>query len=239
MKHIDQLESVYGRRRKATPKKDVPSAAIKRLPRYHRYLGELLREGVLRISSLALAERMSVTASQIRQDLNCFGGFGQQGYGYHVKELYEEIGDLLGVNSHFRAVFVGLGHLGHSLAKSALLERRGIKKLAIFETNPSLFGKEVAGMTVYDAKDMTAWCRENQVDIAVLAVPKEAALSCAVALADAGVRGIWNFSDTELDLHIDGVLIENMHLADALMGLCYTMHTEDELSKREAGEDGE
>ena len=236
MKRIDQVESVYARRRKAMPKKDVPTAAIKRLPRYHRYLGELLREGVLRISSLELAERMSVTASQIRQDLNCFGGFGQQGYGYHVQELYDEIGGLLGVNAAYRAVFVGLGHLGHSLAESALLERRGIKKLAIFDTNPSLFGKEVAGMTVYDTKDIASFCKENQVDIAVLAVPKEAALSAAEQLAKAGVRGIWNFSDTELDLHIDGVLIENMHLSDALMGLCYAMHTEDVLKNQKAGE---
>ena len=239
MKRIDQVESVYGKHRKAMPKKDVPTAAIKRLPRYHRYLGELLREGVLRISSLELAERMSVTASQIRQDLNCFGGFGQQGYGYHVKELYDEIGGLLGVNAAYGAVFVGLGHLGCSLAESALLERRGIKKLAIFEINPSLIGKEVAGMKVYDAKDMVPFCKENKVDIAVLAVPKEAALSAAEQLAKAGVRGIWNFSDTELDLHIDGVLIENMHLADALMGLCYAMHTEDELMRLKAGEANE
>ena len=239
MKRIDQVESVYGKRRKAMPKKDVPTAAIKRLPRYHRYLGELLREGVLRISSLELAERMSVTASQIRQDLNCFGGFGQQGYGYHVKELYDEIGGLLGVNAAYGAVFVGLGHLGCSLAESALLERRGIKKLAIFEVNPSLIGKEVAGMKVYDVKDMVPFCQENKVDIAVLAVPKEAALSAAEQLAKAGVRGIWNFSDTELDLHIDGVLIENMHLADALMGLCYAMHTEDELMRLKAGEANE
>ncbi|MBO5790554.1 MAG: redox-sensing transcriptional repressor Rex, partial [Clostridia bacterium] len=198
-----------------------------------------LREGVLRISSLELAERMSVTASQIRQDLNCFGGFGQQGYGYHVKELYDEIGGLLGVNAAYGAVFVGLGHLGCSLAESALLERRGIKKLAIFEVNPSLIGKKVAGMKVCDAKDMVPFCQENKVDIAVLAVPKEAALSAAEQLAKAGVRGIWNFSDTELDLHIDGVLIENMHLADALMGLCYAMHTEDELMRLKAGEANE
>lgn len=237
MKHIDQIESVYQmRRHRGATKKEVPAAVIRRLPRYHRYLGELLRCGVLRISSLELAERMSVTASQIRQDLNCFGGFGQQGYGYHVRSLYNEIGDLLGVNARYGAVFVGLGHLGRSLAESVLLERRGIRKMAIFETNPALFGSKVAGMTVYDAKEMAKWCKENKVDIAVLAVPKEAAEGCALRLAQAGVRGIWNFSDTELDLHIDGVRIENMHLADALMGLCYALHTEDEKAAPTASE---
>ena len=232
MKHIDQVEPVYGKRRKATPKKDVPVATVKRLPRYHRYLGELLREGTLRISSLELAERMSVTASQIRQDLNCFGGFGQQGYGYHVKDLYQEIGELLGVNAKYGAVFVGLGHLGYSLAQSALLERRGIRKLAIFEKNPSLIGKEVGGMPVLDVATMQSWCEKNEVDIAILAVPKEAALPCAEALAKAGVRSVWNFSDTELDLHIEGMRIENMHLADALMHLCYALHSEDENAQK-------
>ena len=217
------VESENNREKRAAPPRAVSAAVIKRLPRYHRYLGELLREDRTRISSSELSRRMCVTASQIRQDLNCFGGFGQQGYGYNVRYLYQKIGELLGAEEHYSAVFVGLGHLGHSLVSSAMLERRGIRKLAVFETNPALIGTTVAGIPVLDSAEMETWCREKRVTLAILAVPREQALPCAEALSRAGVRGIWNFSDTELDLRIPGMEIENMHLSDSLLELCYRM----------------
>ena len=241
MEHIDKVKGIYPPNRQSAPQnRTVSTAVIRRLPRYHRYLGQLLREGKARISSLELSQRMCVTASQIRQDLNCFGGFGQQGYGYHVQYLYDKIGELLGVNEHYSAVFVGLGHLGHSLVSSAMLERRGILKLAIFEKDPALVGQTVAGLPVLPSEETESWCRRHKVDLAVLAVPREQAQPMAEALARAGVRGIWNFSDTELDLHIDGMEIENMHLSDALLGLCYRLRTSKEpQSDDEREEDGQ
>ena len=231
MEHIKNVKGVYERRMALTRKRTVPEAVIRRLPRYHRYLGELLRRGVLRISSSELSEHMQVTASQIRQDLNCFGGFGQQGYGYNVSKLYARISELLGASEGYSAVFVGLGHLGFSLVSSAMLERRGIEKLAIFEKNPSLIGTTVAGLPVLDVDEMESWCQDKNVTIGILAAPKEEAEHCAEALARAGVRGIWNFSDTELDLVIPGVLVENMHLSDALLDLCYRLRRETETKK--------
>ncbi|MBO5788769.1 MAG: redox-sensing transcriptional repressor Rex [Clostridia bacterium] len=217
------------------PTRQVSAAVIRRLPRYYRYLGQLLREGVLRISSSELANMMCITASQIRQDLNCFGGFGQQGYGYHVQHLYDTIGELLGARENYTAIFVGLGNLGHSLVEGAMLERRGIQKLAIFETNPALIGTTVAGLPVLDAADMEEWCTAHEVTIGILAIPSAATEEVAQKLARAGIKGIWNFSDTELDLHIDGVEIENMHLSDALLQLCYRLrqasHSEEDAPK--------
>ena len=229
MERIDKIKGTYQLRTEKKghpqPKREVSNAVVHRLPRYHRYLGQLLRENVLRISSGELAERMGVTASQIRQDLNCFGGFGQQGYGYHVQYLYETIGELLGASEEYSAVFVGCGHLGHSLVESAMLERRGIRKLAIFEVDPEKIGKTVAGLPVLDYQQMESWCKAHGVTIGILSVPHEQAMAAAEKLANAGVRGIWNFSDTELDLRIPGVEIENMHLSDALLSLCYRLRT--------------
>jgi len=227
VEHINQVKGIAELRKEeeAIPRKKVSAAVIRRLPRYHRYLGELLREGKGRINSTELSAMMGLTASQIRQDLNCFGGFGQQGYGYHVSYLYHKIGELLGVNENYRIVFVGLGHLGHSLATSALLERRGIRKMAAFETNPALIGTTVADLPVLAVDELESYCLENKVDIAVLAVPRESAHRLAERLAAAGVKGIWNYSDTELDLHIPGMVIENMHLSDSLLSLCYRLRS--------------
>ena len=227
MEHIKKVKGTYELKTEkkigTQPKRNVSNAVVERLPRYHRYLGQLLREGILRVSSRELSLRMDVTASQIRQDLNCFGGFGQQGYGYHVQYLYDTIGELLGASEEYSAVFVGFGHLGHSLVESAMLERRGIQKLAIFETNPALIGQSAGGLPILDYREIEEWCKSRQVTIGILAVPKEHAEEAALRLANAGVRGIWNFSDTELDLRIPGVEIENMHLSDALLQLCYRL----------------
>ncbi len=203
---------------------DVSPTVIRRLPRYHRFLGELLRKNQLRISSAELSELMDVTASQIRQDLNCFGGFGQQGYGYNVKYLYEQIGTLLGTQEEFTAIILGAGNLGRALVNSHMFERRGVRRIAMFDINPAIIGQTIAGLPVYSMTELESFCKENRVDIGVLTTPKDAAVEVAKRLIDAGVEGIWNFSNMEITLpRRSPVRIENMHMGDSLMLLCYSL----------------
>lgn len=217
-------ETIDKKKKKGGKDGGVSPSVIRRLPRYHRLLGELLRKNCLRVSSAALSEMLDVTASQIRQDLNCFGGFGQQGYGYNVKNLYEKIGSLLGVQEEYTAIVLGAGNLGKALVNSRMFERRGVKRLAMFDVDPAVIGQTIAGLTVYDMKDLAAFCKENRVDIGVLTTPKDAAQSVAKQLADAGVAGIWNFSNMEISLPQGvGVCVENIHLGDSLMQLCYAI----------------
>ena len=200
----------------------VSPVVVRRLPRYHRYLGELLREGIYRISSAELSKMMEVNASQIRQDLNCFGGFGQQGYGYNVKFLYGKIGEVLGTEDGFRAVIVGAGNLGRALAASHMFERRGVERIAMFDSNPAIIGKTVSDLPVLDVRELETFCEREKPEIAVLTVPKEAAYDVSVRLARAGVRGIWNFANMELKLDdFPDVYILNVHLGDSLMVLNY------------------
>ncbi|MBR4770156.1 MAG: redox-sensing transcriptional repressor Rex [Clostridia bacterium] len=200
----------------------VSPVVVRRLPRYHRYLGELLRLGIYRISSGELSKMMEVNASQIRQDLNCFGGFGQQGYGYNVKFLYGKIGEVLGTEDGFRAVIVGAGNLGRALAASHMFERRGIERIAMFDVNPDVIGKTVSDLPVLDVSELEAFCEKEKPEIAVLTVPKEAAADVAARLAKAGVRGIWNFANMELKLDdFPDVYVLNVHLGDSLMVLSY------------------
>ena len=208
-------------------KSSVSSAVIKRLPRYHRYLGDLLREGTLRISSAELSKLMNVTASQIRQDLNCFGGFGQQGYGYNVKYLYGKISELLGVNEGYSAVIVGAGNLGKALAATHMFERRGVDRLAMFDINPDVVGTEICGIKVYHLDELADYCKNEGITIGVLTVPKEAAYDVSMAMIKAGVKGIWNFANMELKIEGPGVIVENIHLGDSLMKLCYEIKTLD------------
>ncbi len=222
MESIDKINGTF--EKKAAMQKPVVSAAvIKRLPRYHRYLGELLREGKLRISSFELSELMNVTASQIRQDLNCFGGFGQQGYGYNVKYLYGKLSELLGVNEGFTAVIVGAGNLGSALAATHMFERRGINRLAMFDIDENIVGTEICGLPVYHTRELASFCKEKGVDIGVLTVPKEAAESVTRTMTENGVRGIWNFANMELKVENPDVKVENIHLGDSLMTLSYEL----------------
>lgn len=207
--------------------KQISSAVIRRLPRYFRYLRELIRNNIMRISSKDLAEKMNVTASLIRQDLNCFGGFGQQGYGYNVKYLYNEISNILGVDKHYSAVIIGMGNLGHALANNPLFEKRNVAIKGLFDVSENVIGKKVGELTVMDMANVTDFCRENKIDIAVLTLPKPEAPSAAKILAKAGVRGFWNFSNMELSLPDFNVKIENIHLGDTLMTLCYELAKED------------
>lgn len=201
----------------------VSPAVIKRLPRYYRYLRELLQNDILRISSSELSKLMHVTASQIRQDLNCFGGFGQQGYGYNVKYLYGKIGEILGVTQNYNAIIIGAGNLGSALAASPIFERRGVRLTALFDNSPSVVGKNISGYTVKSTDELEKYIAENNVSIAVLTLTKNAVRETAEKLADLGIKGLWNFASTELDLEHKGVVVQNVHMGDSLMTLCYQL----------------
>lgn len=198
--------------------KKVPEVVVKRLPRYYRYLGEMLNQGVRRISSGALSEKMKVTASQIRQDFNYFGGFGQQGYGYNVEYLHEEIGTILGLKEGFTTIIVGAGCLGHALANYKGFEKRGFRLMGIFDCDPEKIGKKVGGITVSDVNGVEAFVRENNIDIAILTVPRSEVKETAERLAESGIKGLWNYSFFELKMK-NNVAVENVHLSDSLMTL--------------------
>ena len=227
MESIDKVNGTF-EKRQLNEKNEVSTAVIKRLPRYHRYLGELLREGTFRISSAQLSRLMNVTASQIRQDLNCFGGFGQQGYGYNVKYLYAKISELLGVNEGYRAVIVGAGNLGRALAATRMFDRRGVSRVAMFDVDPALVGTRICDTPVYHVDELYEFCKRERVAIGVLSVPKEAAREVSETMIRAGVRGLWNFANMELSFEGEDVVIENIHLGDSLMKLCYEIKTNDE-----------
>ena len=202
--------------------KKISSAVIRRLPRYYRYLQDLRSEGVMRISSEELSRRMHVTASQIRQDLNNFGGFGQQGYGYNVEHLKTEIGRILGLDHSHDMVLIGAGNLGRALAGYTNFANRGFVVKAIFDEDPEIIGKQICGLTVLPAEDLEDYLSENTVDIAVLAIPKMAAQKTADRLVACGLRAIWNFAP--LDLNVPkGVSVENVNLIESLMLLSYRL----------------
>lgn len=200
------------------PKK-ISYEVIKRLPRYYRYLGDLFEIGITRISSKELSERMHVTASQIRQDLNCFGGFGQQGYGYNVESLYNSIAAILGLDKGHKTVIVGAGNMGRALASYKSFEKRGFKLVGIFDNSPEKIGTFVSGYEVMDFADIGEFAKEHKPDIGIIAVPKKAAGEVARCLAEHGIKGLLNFAYT--DIHAKGVEIENVHLSDSLMTLSY------------------
>ena len=203
-------------------KKEISKAVVNRLPRYYRYLGDLLEKDVVRISSKELSEKMNVTASQIRQDLNNFGGFGQQGYGYNVEHLHSEIGRILGLDKRYNVIIIGAGNLGQALANYVDFERRGFFISGIFDVNPRLIGMSIRGVEVRLVDGLEEFIRMNSVDIAAITVPKSKAPQLAADLALWGVKGIWNFAPTDLNLPKD-ITVENVHLAESLMKLSYKL----------------
>ena len=203
--------------------KEISQAVIRRMPRYYRYLGELLEDGVERISSYDLSKRMNVTASQIRQDLNNFGGFGQQGYGYNVKFLYEEIGKILGLNQKHNIIVIGAGNLGQALANYVKFEKLGFVITALFDVNPALEGVTVRGIKIHMLDELEDYCKDHVVDIAALTMPKEKADAIANRLVNLGIQAIWNFAHVDLDLIDKDVVVENVHLSDSLMQLSYNI----------------
>lgn len=202
--------------------KVISLAVIRRLPRYYRYLGELLENGVVRISSKELSERMQVTASQIRQDLNNFGGFGQQGYGYNVEYLYAEIGKILGLDRQYNMIIIGAGNFGQALANYTAFERRGFILTGIFDVNPRLEGISIRGIPVRMMDELKDFVKETPVHIAALTIPKAKAPQVAQDLVKLGIKAIWNFASTDLHLP-EGVVSQNVHLTESLMQLSYNL----------------
>lgn len=201
----------------------ISMAVIRRLPRYYRYLGDLLNNGVTKISSKELSLKMKVTASQIRQDLNNFGGFGQQGYGYNVEYLYREIGKILGLDRNYNMIIVGAGNLGQAIANYTAFTKRGFNIIGIFDINPKIVGLTINGIEVQDNEQMETFIKEHQVDIGILTIPPIRAKETAENLVRWGVKGLWNFSPVDLFLG-DDVQVENVHLSHSLMTLAYKIN---------------
>lgn len=204
-------------------KNGISTAVVKRLPRYYRYLGELLETGVERISSNELSKKMNVTASQIRQDLNNFGGFGQQGYGYNVEYLYLEIGKILGVDKKHNMIIIGSGNLGQAIANYANFEKRGFVVMSMFDKNTELIGKTVRNnIEIRPMKELESYITDNNIDIAALTIPKQEAVHVAEDLVNYGIKAIWNFAHTDLNLP-KHIVVENVHLSESLMRLSYNI----------------
>ena len=202
-------------------KQKVSDAVIHRLPRYYRYLDDLYNKGVVRISSNSLGSKMDITASQIRQDLSCFGEFGQQGYGYNVAELRSEIGHILGIDKGHRLIIIGVGHLGHALLQNFDFEKVGFHVDTAFDISPSLIGTSIHDVTIRSMDELEQYVAENQPNVAVLTVPQHVAQPMASRLIDLGIKGFWNFTNVELSTEVPGVFFEQVHFVDTLLTLSY------------------
>ena len=230
MEHIDKVigtfektEEMAAEEREITVPEKVSRTVVSRLPRYHRYLRMLIEEGHLRTSSSELARLMNITASQIRQDLNCFGGFGQQGYGYNVKYLYSKIGELLGVEEDYRTIIIGAGNLGRALASSHMFERRGITRVAMFDKDPNVVGRTYYGLPVLHIDELETFFLNNRVDFAIITTPREVVQDIALRLAGLRIKGILNFANMDLRLPYKDMVVENVHLSDPLMKFCFDL----------------
>ena len=200
---------------------NISNSVIRRLPRYYRFLGELEDQQISKISSRELSERMHLTASQIRQDLNCFGGFGQQGYGYNVSELSKEIGRILGVDKHRKTILIGAGNLGTALAVHINFEKSGCSLIGIFDSNKKIVGNPLGKLTITDIDDLEKFCRENKPEVAVLCIPKSVTKEIVDRLTELGVRSFWNFSHYDINVEHKNIIVENVHLGDSLLTLSY------------------
>ncbi|MEA4825310.1 MAG: redox-sensing transcriptional repressor Rex [Clostridium sp.] len=204
-------------------KRDISMAVIRRLPKYHRYLQELMKNDVDRISSKELSEKIGFTASQIRQDLNNFGDFGQQGYGYNVKDLYGEISSILGLDEEYNTVIIGAGNIGQAIANYTNFEKLGFKLKAIFDVNPKLVGIKIRDVEIKDIDELESFLKENDINVGVLCVPRTTAQNVCDILVATGVKGIWNFAPVDLYTSED-VIVENVHLSDSLLTLTYLLN---------------
>lgn len=200
---------------------NISNSVIRRLPRYYRFLGELEDQQISKISSRELSERMHLTASQIRQDLNCFGGFGQQGYGYNVSELRKEIGRILGVDKHRKTILIGAGNLGTALAVHINFEKSGCSLIGIFDSNKKIVGNPLGKLTITDIDDLEKFCRENKPEVAVLCIPTSVTKEIVDRLTELGVRSFWNFSHYDINVEHKNIIVENVHLGDSLLTLSY------------------
>ncbi|MDI6706133.1 MAG: redox-sensing transcriptional repressor Rex [Bacillota bacterium] len=202
---------------------NISMAVIRRLPKYYRYLGDLMEKGITRISSKEFGRIMGFTASQIRQDLNCFGGFGQQGYGYNVKELREEIGNILGLNRRYNTIIIGAGNLGQAIANYSGFAEAGFILKGMFDINPRLIGISIRAVKIMDIDEMKGFIARENINVAIICTPKEGAQDVANRLVDAGIKAIWNFAPEDLNVP-DDVIVENVYLSESLMVLAYLMN---------------
>lgn len=199
----------------------ISMSVIKRLPRYYRFLGNLKDNGITRISSKELSIRMGLTASQIRQDLNCFGGFGQQGYGYNVESLYNEIGKILGVNNGYKTIIIGAGNLGRAIAMHMSFEARGFELIGIFDKNEAIMGQMIRGIPIRNTSMVDDFCRENLPVVAILCIPSDNCEEVIDQLVSVGIKGFWNFTHFDIAAKYPEVAVENVHLSDSIMTLSY------------------
>lgn len=204
----------------------ISNSVIKRLPRYYRFLLELKSSGVTRISSRELSELMGLTASQIRQDLNCFGGFGQQGYGYNIEILQSEIARILGLSTPKNTILIGMGNLGKAVTMHVNFESKGFRIVGLFDSKESLVGQVVKNLPIRNTSDLDEFCRENRPEVAILCIPKEAAEDISEQLVSLGIKGFWNFSHYDIAMKHKDVRVENVHLGDSLMTLSYRLSNE-------------
>ena len=204
----------------------ISNSVIKRLPRYYRFLGELKNSGMTRISSRELSERMGLTASQIRQDLNCFGGFGQQGYGYNIDILQSEIGHILGLDTPKSTILIGMGNLGRAVTMHINFESKGFRLIGLFDSKESLVGQMVKNLPIRSTASLDEFCRENRPEVAILCIPKNAAQEISKQLVDLGIKGFWNFSHYDLSMEYKNVRVENVHFGDSLMTLSYRLNND-------------
>lgn len=205
--------------------KNISMAVIRRLPKYHRYLRDLLEKEIYRISSKELSEIIGFTASQIRQDLNNFGGFGQQGYGYNVEELHGEISKILGLDKKYNTIVIGAGNLGHAIANYAGFTKSGYEIKALFDINPRMIGLKMRDLEILDIENVESYIKENDITIAVLCIPKSGAQEVVDKLINSGVKGIWNFAPVDLEVPKD-IVVENVNLTESLFTLSYLMSEE-------------
>lgn len=210
-------------------RENISMSVIRRLPRYYRFLSHLKKTGVTRISSKELSAKMGLTASQIRQDLNCFGGFGQQGYGYIVNQLCDEIGNILGISNGYKAILIGAGNLGQAIASHMSFETHGFHLVGIFDNSPFKVGTTINGVKISDISELKDFCHREKPIMAVLCIPREAATSVAEKLYDFGIKNFWNFSHFDLSIKYDDIVVENVHLNDSLMTLCYRISDRDDI----------
>ena len=208
-------------------KKNISMAVIKRLPKYQRYLREMLNNDVARISSKELSEKIGFTASQIRQDLNCFGDFGQQGYGYNVRDLYNEICSILGLNREYKEVIVGAGNIGQAIANYTRFDKLGFSLEGIFDANPKLVGIRIRDVEIQDIDQLKNFLMHNHIDIGIICVPRINAQKVGDILVEGGVRAIWNFEPVDLIVP-DDVIVENVHLSESILTLTYLLNERDE-----------
>jgi redox-sensing transcriptional repressor len=202
----------------------VSKSVIRRLPRYYRFLGELIKSGLTRISSMELSHRMGLTASQIRQDLNCFGGFGQQGYGYNTALLRDEIGSIIGIESENPTILVGAGNIGHAIALNMDFDSMGFNLIGIFDVNNEVIGTQIKGVTVLDVSELENFCKGRHPRIAVITTPGEVAPDIVDRLVKLGIVGLWNFSHYNVSVKYPDIAVENVHLGDSMMTLSYLVN---------------